>query len=198
MAGRRRMVRDGGTGRAPHRPWREPPDRGGASREPPLARGHPEASGRRSRELDGNGIAGPRRRPTRRRWPGWLSGAVTDRRRSRLPAAVAAFLPPHAVQDWGPPLPVLRRLDLRAARAIDVERDALRARRGFRSGWPRSRRPWQPGRPGRHGGAGWTAKPPTRRSARLAEPWLPDQPASGQKMSLSVASRRAARGSSRR
>ena len=43
---------------------------------------------------------------------------------------VTAFLFQHAVQGWCPPIAVLRRLGVRTAREIEVERIALKALRG--------------------------------------------------------------------
>lgn len=42
-----------------------------------------------------------------------------------LPAGVAGFLLQHALQGWCPPLPVFRRLGVRTADEINVERRAL-------------------------------------------------------------------------
>lgn len=61
---------------------------------------------------------------------GVVLGAVVDRRWLALPMAVTAFLLQHATQGWCPPLPVLRRIGLRTAREIDIERSALKAIRG--------------------------------------------------------------------
>jgi hypothetical protein len=47
-----------------------------------------------------------------------------------LPAVVAGFLLQHAVQGWCPPVPVFRRLGIRTAREIDLERYGLKAIRG--------------------------------------------------------------------
>ena len=47
-----------------------------------------------------------------------------------LPVAVAAFLLQHAIQGWCPPVPVFRRLGIRAAAEIDAERYALKVLRG--------------------------------------------------------------------
>ncbi|MGZ9159260.1 MAG: hypothetical protein ACXW36_10400 [Nitrospira sp.] len=57
-------------------------------------------------------------------------GAFVDRRFFLLPAVVAGFLLQHAVQGWCPPVPVFRRLGVRTASEIDVERDVLKAIRG--------------------------------------------------------------------
>lgn len=57
-------------------------------------------------------------------------GAFVDRRFFLLPAVVAGFLLQHAVQGWCPPIPVFRRLGVRTAREIDVERYALKTIRG--------------------------------------------------------------------
>ncbi len=57
-------------------------------------------------------------------------GAFVDRRFFVIPAVVAGFLLQHAVQGWCPPVPLFRRLGLRTASEIDVERDALKAIRG--------------------------------------------------------------------
>jgi len=57
-------------------------------------------------------------------------GTVADRRWLRLSVVVTAFLFQHAVQGWCPPIAVLRRLGVRTAREIEVERIALKALRG--------------------------------------------------------------------
>jgi len=57
-------------------------------------------------------------------------GALVNRRFFILPAVVAGFLLQHAVQGWCPPVPVFRRLGIRTAREIDVERYGLKAIRG--------------------------------------------------------------------
>lgn len=61
---------------------------------------------------------------------GTLLGARVDRRFLLLPAAVLTFFAQHALQGWCPPLPVLRRHGVRAAREIERERYALKALRG--------------------------------------------------------------------
>jgi hypothetical protein len=61
---------------------------------------------------------------------GTLLGAKLDRRFLILPAAVLAFFAQHALQGWCPPLPVLRRHGVRAAREIERERYAVKALRG--------------------------------------------------------------------
>jgi hypothetical protein len=57
-------------------------------------------------------------------------GAFVNRRFFMLPAMVAGFLLQHAVQGWCPPVPVFRRLGIRTAREIDMERYGLKAIRG--------------------------------------------------------------------
>ena len=57
---------------------------------------------------------------SRTRLPRWLA----------LPALVTGFLFQHAVQGWCPPLPILRRLGVRTAREIELERVALKMLRG--------------------------------------------------------------------
>jgi len=61
---------------------------------------------------------------------GILLGSLGSRRWLRLSAVVTAFLFQHAVQGWCPPIPLLRRLGVRTAREIEVERIALKALRG--------------------------------------------------------------------
>ena len=61
---------------------------------------------------------------------GTLLGAKIDRRFLLLPAAVLTFFAQHALQGWCPPLPVLRRNGVRAAREIERERYAIKALRG--------------------------------------------------------------------
>ena len=59
-------------------------------------------------------------------------GAFVDRRFFVLPAIVAGFLLQHAVQGWCPPVPMFRRMGIRTAREIDLERYALKViRRDF-------------------------------------------------------------------
>lgn len=57
-------------------------------------------------------------------------GGLVNRRFLWLPAAVTAFLFQHAVQGWCPPIPLLRRLGIRTAREIEIERVALKILRG--------------------------------------------------------------------
>ena len=57
-------------------------------------------------------------------------GAFVDRRFFLLPAMVAGFLLQHAVQGWCPPVPMFRRMGIRTAREIDLERYALKIIRG--------------------------------------------------------------------
>jgi hypothetical protein len=61
---------------------------------------------------------------------GVMLGATRDRRWLALPALVTTFLFQHAVQGWCPPLPILRRLGVRTAREIELERVALKMLRG--------------------------------------------------------------------
>ena len=57
-------------------------------------------------------------------------GAFVDRRFLLLPALVTGFLLQHAIQGWCPPIPVFRRMGIRTAREIEVERYALKVVRG--------------------------------------------------------------------
>ena len=57
-------------------------------------------------------------------------GALVDRRFFLLPALVTGFLLQHAIQGWCPPIPVFRRMGIRTASEIDVERYALKVVRG--------------------------------------------------------------------
>jgi hypothetical protein len=57
-------------------------------------------------------------------------GAFVDRRFFMFPVLVAGFLLEHAVQGWCPPIPLFRRLGVRTAREIYVERIALKVLRG--------------------------------------------------------------------
>jgi hypothetical protein len=66
---------------------------------------------------------------------GAVLGASIDRRWLALPLVVGAFLFQHAMQGWCPPVPIFRRLGIRTAREIDIERVALKTLRGdFRRG----------------------------------------------------------------
>lgn len=57
-------------------------------------------------------------------------GAFVDRRFFMLPAIVTGFLLQHAIQGWCPPIPVFRRMGIRTASEIDIERYALKVVRG--------------------------------------------------------------------
>ena len=63
-----------------------------------------------------------------------LAGSVLGLTKSRLwfllPFGVGAFLLQHALQGWCPPLPLLRKLGVRTADEINVERTALKTIRG--------------------------------------------------------------------
>lgn len=61
---------------------------------------------------------------------GIVLGSTIGRRWFALPALASAFLFQHAVQGWCPPLSILRRMGLRTAKEIDLERYALKALRG--------------------------------------------------------------------
>jgi DUF2892 family protein len=61
---------------------------------------------------------------------GALLGASVDRRWLALPLVVGAFLFQHAIQGWCPPVPIFRRLGIRTAREIEIERVALKTLRG--------------------------------------------------------------------
>jgi hypothetical protein len=61
---------------------------------------------------------------------GLALGLTTDRRFFIIPAVVQTFFLQHALQGWCPPLPVLRRLGIRTADEINIERYALKALRG--------------------------------------------------------------------
>jgi hypothetical protein len=61
---------------------------------------------------------------------GLALGVAKDRRFLIIPAVVQSFFLQHALQGWCPPLPVLRRLGVRTADEINVERYALKALRG--------------------------------------------------------------------
>lgn len=66
---------------------------------------------------------------------GAVLGASVDRRWLAVPLVVGAFLFQHAIQGWCPPVPIFRRLGVRTAREIDIERVALKTLRGdFRRG----------------------------------------------------------------
>lgn len=57
-------------------------------------------------------------------------GTAVNRRFLWIPAFVATFLFQRTVNDWSPALPILRRLGVRTAREIDIERVALKMIRG--------------------------------------------------------------------
>jgi hypothetical protein len=61
---------------------------------------------------------------------GLALGVAKNRRFLIIPAVVQSFFLQHALQGWCPPLPVLRRLGVRTAGEINVERYALKALRG--------------------------------------------------------------------
>lgn len=57
---------------------------------------------------------------------GLALGIVLDRKWLLLPLMAGGFLLQHAVQGWCPPLPVLRRLGVRTAHEIQLERNSLK------------------------------------------------------------------------
>lgn len=57
-------------------------------------------------------------------------GLTASRKFLGLTLLVGGFLLQHAIQGWCPPIPVLRRLGVRTAREIEIERTALRILRG--------------------------------------------------------------------
>lgn len=57
-------------------------------------------------------------------------GTAVNRRFLWVPGFVASFLFQRTVSDWSPALPMLRRLGVRTAREIDIERVALKLIRG--------------------------------------------------------------------
>jgi hypothetical protein len=61
---------------------------------------------------------------------GVLLGGLVNRRFLLLPAAVFGFFFQHATQGWCPPLPVFRRMGVRARREINQAKYALKAVRG--------------------------------------------------------------------
>src|SRR4051812_21025380 len=61
---------------------------------------------------------------------GLALGTFVDKRFYLLPAAVGTFLFQHALQSWGPPVPIFRRLGVRTQGEIDQEKYALKALRG--------------------------------------------------------------------
>ena len=93
---------------------------------------HPDQIGRRLAELD-------------REWDieralamnssalslfGLVMTILRGRRWLLLPLVVQGFFVQHAIEGWGPPLPLLRRLGLRTQFEIEQERYALKALRG--------------------------------------------------------------------
>ncbi|CAN5592594.1 hypothetical protein BH20VER1_BH20VER1_03290 [soil metagenome] len=61
---------------------------------------------------------------------GLAMGAFVDRRWYAWSGVVLAFLLQHSLQGWCPPLPIMRRLGVRATAEIDEEKTALRILRG--------------------------------------------------------------------
>jgi hypothetical protein len=61
---------------------------------------------------------------------GLLLGTFVNRRFFLLPAVVTAFLLPHSIQGWCPPVPIFRRLGMRTQFEIEQERYALKTLRG--------------------------------------------------------------------
>lgn len=57
-------------------------------------------------------------------------GLAASRKFLGLTLLVGGFLLQHAIQGWCPPIPVLRRLGVRTAREIEIERTALRILHG--------------------------------------------------------------------
>jgi hypothetical protein len=57
-------------------------------------------------------------------------GLAASRKFFGITLLVGGFLLQHAIQGWCPPIPVLRRLGVRTAREIEIERTALRILRG--------------------------------------------------------------------
>jgi len=74
---------------------------------------------------------------------GLVLGTLVDRRLLWLPATVAVFLLNHALRGWCPPLPLFRRLGVRTAEEIALERYTLKALRGDFRGVPQAGA-WQP------------------------------------------------------
>ena len=93
---------------------------------------HPEHIERRLRELDEEWDI--------ERWleanasvlalSGTLLGIFVNRKFLLIPCFVLPFLLQHALQDWCPPVPILRRKGVRTRREIDAEKYALKALRG--------------------------------------------------------------------
>ena len=61
---------------------------------------------------------------------GLALGITVDKKWLAVPAVVLSFLLQHGVQGWCPPLPLLRKLGVRTAEEINVERTALKTIRG--------------------------------------------------------------------
>jgi hypothetical protein len=61
---------------------------------------------------------------------GMALGVAKNRKFLIIPVVVQSFFLQHALQGWCPPLPALRRLGVRTADEINVERYALKALRG--------------------------------------------------------------------
>ena len=61
---------------------------------------------------------------------GTVLGATVNRKWLLLPATVLAFLFQHAIQGWCSPIALFRRLGVRTAKEIDLEKYALKFLRG--------------------------------------------------------------------
>jgi len=62
---------------------------------------------------------------------GLLVSAITNKKNWLiLPAVVLGFFMQHAIQGWCPPLPILRKLNIRTTKEIEQEKYALKLLRG--------------------------------------------------------------------
>jgi len=92
----------------------------------------PELIGRRLRELDAEWDIERvlEANAATIAFTGTALGLLAARRWFTVPLLVTGFLFQHATQGWCPPVPLLRRLGVRTAREIAIERFTLKALRG--------------------------------------------------------------------
>lgn len=59
-----------------------------------------------------------------------LNAATKNKKWLILPTVVLSFFMQHAIQGWCPPLPILRKLNIRTSKEIEQEKYALKLIRG--------------------------------------------------------------------